>query len=154
MLTALQNQIKTLLEAHSWFPANSVLTEEKGDLLYDLDSAVDAVGGLAVAVIIPQGLPDGESEPGRVKVRLQVAVNLVESFSLNQTGKHARDGVVPVIEALHGQWSGLGSQAIRGRSTNRLLFINYEQVPDPGGLTTYQVRFETRLNITTEKLTS
>ena len=145
MIATLQTQLQALLEAHPWFAGVDILSEEKGDLQNEIDTAVKSIG-FCIVLITPQGQLEAD-KGGRLWMRHNLSINAVESYTINQTGKRAKAAVVPIIEAIHDHWNGLGNADSRGRN-NLLHCRGYEIVPDPDGLTVYAVAATTLSTLT------
>mgnify|MGYP006293663005 FL=1 len=155
MLTALQTRIQTLLIAHTWFQDDGVeiITEETGDFVNRLDRVVGELKGLAVLVMTPAGQPEGQPGTFKVNLRMEPMVWLAELYNFNRTGKRARDGVVPCIQALQGQWCGVGNEnAGRGNSNIFACQGFAQQGDDDGALAIYQVRFGCAINLSAGQL--
>lgn len=130
MLSQLQARAKTLLQAHAWFEGVDIITEEEGDLGNELARAFGGGMKFFAVVLTPSGrtiTPQGENK--QPYIIHDVMIYLVEDPTFNTSGaKHAKNGVVPVIEALHNQWNGLGGEP-RGRTAKVFEFQNYAPLP-------------------------
>lgn len=142
MLTTIQQRLEQLLAAHPWFDGVTILSEEHGDLVSQINKAI---GKLAFYVLIttPAGRVDG-SKDGKIHVRHQVELHLIETRITNKTGKRARDAVVPAIEAIQGQWCGMGNS----RSTARQFGVTSYGLTPEDGATIYTVTAECSASLT------
>lgn len=154
MLDTIQNHIKDLLLADPWFQdeAVEILTEEKGDIIYDLEKLLATLNKVAVLIVTPAGQP---KDPASLLVdqQLAFAVGVTENYKLNQSGKRARQSIIPVQRALSGKWSGIGSSNIAPQSGNRLKCMGWALDPEsPKGKPLYEFRYVTDIKLQLSQL--
>lgn len=156
MLTTLQNRIKSLLEADAWFSGDQVdiLTEDRGELYYDIEAAVSRVnGGVVISIITPTLRPAaGDPSKRKLKTECGITLALFENPILTESAKTVDAALPRVLQLVHGQWSGVGAANVPDDSPNRFHFVGGQLVPDTPGYKIYEIDFQTTINLQRDQL--
>lgn len=140
-LSDLQSAIVTRLRSQTYFDDIPIISEAKGDLLQEIDLAINRVG-VCVLVIVPEVVADQPDHPAAnlsVRPILQIAVNPSINNTEAGTRKAASDIGMEIGRVLHFLQNTAGFTRLE---FTRLEFIqNQEIAPE---LIVYQAIFQCR----------
>lgn len=126
----LQQIVRDMILADSWFAGLPVLVEARGDFETELQIQLDKMG---VSVVVATPDSAAKEDAPQPHVVAQVVVAIAEIPLTNNTDKHAAEALDRIIPLLH-------RQRIGGPGSPRLSFQGHDS-EDFSGMAAYRVRF-------------
>ena len=136
MLTELQAELAAALSADAYFigpPAIPVLTENKGDIEFEINKAINEIG-ISVIAITPK------AEPRVRGAQLSVSIGITENVVVNRATGGTQKAASAVVEKV---WDLLNNKTLT--STSSRLLVDGLELIEARGLLVYEVRFKTEV---------
>ncbi len=136
MLTAIQAELANLLAADAYFigpPSIPVLVEDKGDLEFEIDKAINEIG-ISVVIITPK------AEVRIGNALLTIVAGITENVVVNRAETGTQKAAVDVAEKI---WDLLNNTSLT--STKSRLIVDGLELVEARGLLVYEVRFKTEV---------
>ena len=105
-LEAAQDEIKKVIQAHSWFAHFPIITEKMGDIPTEIEKAlgtlsgVDGQIGLCLVVLTPKATIRHQNAAGPVLETLDISIGVLENPVLNSGDSGTKKPAIRVVEML------------------------------------------------------